>query len=171
MAYVYRHIRHDKNQPFYIGISKDLNYKRAYTSKGRNCLWNKVSKKTEYTVEIMLDDITWEEACKKEKEFIALYKKKTDGGMLCNISDGGDGGNLGEEVNRKHAKTIMGANNPNSFKVYQYTMDGEFVREWLCSMDIANEYNIHPSNISDCINGKQRSSIGYRWSKIKLHEE
>jgi hypothetical protein len=119
----------------------------------------------------MLDDLTWEEACEKEKELIALYKKKKEGGTLCNISDGGEGGNLGEEVNKKHSETIMGANNPKAFKVYQYTMDGEFVREWACSKDVANEYNIHPSNISACISGRQGSSLGHKWSKIKLHEE
>ena len=34
MAYVYRHIRLDKNEPFYIGISKDAY--RPFTKKGRN---------------------------------------------------------------------------------------------------------------------------------------
>ena len=29
MAYVYRHIRLDKNEPFYIGIGSDKTYKRA----------------------------------------------------------------------------------------------------------------------------------------------
>jgi hypothetical protein len=29
MAYLYRHIRHDKNEPFYIGIGSDNNYKRS----------------------------------------------------------------------------------------------------------------------------------------------
>jgi hypothetical protein len=30
MAYLYRHIRLDKNEPFYIGIGSDKQYKRAY---------------------------------------------------------------------------------------------------------------------------------------------
>ena len=34
MAYVYRHVRVDKNQPFYIGIGTDNNYKRARNLTG-----------------------------------------------------------------------------------------------------------------------------------------
>ena len=33
MAYVYRHIRLDKNEPFYIGIGSDKEYKRADLSR------------------------------------------------------------------------------------------------------------------------------------------
>ena len=46
MAYVYRHIRLDTNQPFYIGIGSDKNYFRANqkTSSKRNSYWvNNVS--------------------------------------------------------------------------------------------------------------------------------
>lgn len=40
MAYLYRHIRLDKNQPFYIGISNvDDDYKRAYKRSCRNKYW------------------------------------------------------------------------------------------------------------------------------------
>jgi hypothetical protein len=42
MAYVYRHIRLDKNEPFYIGIGKDdySSFKRAYhTGNKRNKIW------------------------------------------------------------------------------------------------------------------------------------
>ena len=34
MAILYRHIRLDKNVPFYIGIGKDI--KRAYSKSNRN---------------------------------------------------------------------------------------------------------------------------------------
>lgn len=40
MAYIYRHIRLDANEPFYIGISKsNTNYKRAFQKTGEvfNC--------------------------------------------------------------------------------------------------------------------------------------
>ena len=33
MAYVYRHIRLDKNQPFYIGVGTCDTYERAYSKK------------------------------------------------------------------------------------------------------------------------------------------
>lgn len=91
MAYVYRHIRKDKNQPFYIGIGTDKNYSRANTIQRRNQLWNRVYNKTEIEVEILIDDIVLEAAREKEIEFIALYKRINDGGMLTNITLGGEG--------------------------------------------------------------------------------
>ena len=90
MAYLYRHIRLDKNEPFYIGISSDSNYKRAF-SKRRSNIWNKIASKTNYEVEIVLEGLTWEEACNKEKEFIELYGKINKGGILANLTDGGEG--------------------------------------------------------------------------------
>ena len=90
MACLYRHIRLDKNEPFYIGIGK--NVKRAYNIYNRSDYWEKIVKKHGYEVEILLEDLTWEEACIKEKEFIRLYGRKNLGlGTLCNLTDGGDG--------------------------------------------------------------------------------
>jgi hypothetical protein len=92
MAYVYRHIRLDKNEPFYIGIGSDLTYERANSTKGRNYIWNKISNKTEYRVDIVMDNLTWEEACEKEKELILLYGRKSFGnGILSNLTSGGEG--------------------------------------------------------------------------------
>jgi hypothetical protein len=82
----------DKNEPFYIGIGSDENYERANSKKGRNNIWNKIINKSEYRVEIMLDDISWDFACKKEKEFIELYGRKSfKNGILSNLTSGGEG--------------------------------------------------------------------------------
>jgi hypothetical protein len=94
MAYVYRHIRLDKNEPFYIGIAKDefKNCERAYSKYYRNKYWHNIVNKNQYEVKIILDNLTWEEACEKEIEFIKLYGRadlKT--GSLVNMTDGGDG--------------------------------------------------------------------------------
>ena len=92
MAYVYRHIRLDKNEPFYIGIGSDKEYKRASTPKNRNIFWKRIVNKTEFEVEILCDNINWDEACIKEKEFISLYgRKDKNKGSLCNLTDGGEG--------------------------------------------------------------------------------
>ena len=92
MAYLYRHIRLDNNKPFYIGIGSDKKYLRAYNKKGRSFSWKDVAYKFPYEVEIMLDDLTWEEACQKEIEFIALYgRKDLKKGTLVNLTDGGEG--------------------------------------------------------------------------------
>jgi hypothetical protein len=93
MAYVYRHIRLDKNEPFYIGIGSDDKgkYERAKSKNGRNNHWHNIIACTEYRIEIMLDDLTWEEANKKEIELVAFYgRRNLNKGTLCNLTDGGD---------------------------------------------------------------------------------
>jgi hypothetical protein len=89
MACVYRHIRNDINVPFYIGIGK--NTSRAYSITHRNKHWTSIARNTSYEVEVLFDGIDYEFAKEKEKEFIDLYKRKEDGGTLCNITKGGDG--------------------------------------------------------------------------------
>lgn len=105
MAILYRHIRLDKNEPFYIGIGKDV--KRAFHKTKRNDLWNKIVSKTKYEVEILFHDLTWEQAQEKEKEFIKLYGRKDLGlGPLANLTDGGDKlANL-SELSRKKIREV-----------------------------------------------------------------
>jgi hypothetical protein len=87
---VYRHIRCDKNEPFYIGIGKTK--KRAYSKKGRNNHWKNITSKSDYEVDILFDGVSWDFAKEKEKEFILIYGRKDIGtGVLCNMTDGGDG--------------------------------------------------------------------------------
>jgi hypothetical protein len=111
MACLYRHIRKDLNVPFYVGIGKNLN--RAYSESHRNNHWLSIVQKTEYDVHIILDEIDYEFAKEKEKEFIDLYKRKVDGGTLCNITKGGDGV-LGI-VHSEEARKKMGE--PNKGKI------------------------------------------------------
>lgn len=92
MAYVYRHIRLDTNQVFYVGIGSSANYKRAKSKLDRNNHWNHIIGKTDYKIDILLDELTKEEAIAKEIEFIAIYGRRDLGlGTLCNLTDGGEG--------------------------------------------------------------------------------
>lgn len=89
MPILYRHIRQDKNEPFYIGIGESEN--RAYEIKGRTRAWKNIAKKG-YDVEVLFNDLSWEEACEKEIEFIALYgRRDKKAGTLVNMTDGGEG--------------------------------------------------------------------------------
>ena len=95
MAYLYRHIRLDKNEPFYIGVGgldKFDNYNRANIRNHRNALWKNISNKTKFEVEILLDDLDTKTALEKEVEFITLYGRIDKGtGTLANMTDGGEG--------------------------------------------------------------------------------
>jgi hypothetical protein len=98
---VYRHIRLDKNEVFYVGIGK--NEKRAFSKESRNDLWRKITNKHGYKVEIVARPETWENACELEKLLISEYGRldlKT--GCLANMTDGGDGAiNLSEKTREK----------------------------------------------------------------------
>jgi hypothetical protein len=94
--FLYRHIRVDKNEPFYIGIGvkKKLKYpySRAYSKHDRNNIWKRIVFKTEYEVEILLESDDYEFIKEKEREFIKLYgRKDLKTGSLCNLTDGGEG--------------------------------------------------------------------------------
>ena len=111
MPYLYRHIRLDTNLPFYIGIGSDNSYKRANSKHNRNQHWKHVIKKTSYTIDIMLDDLTWGEACQKEIEFISFYRKCNI--KLANLTMGGEGlFQPAEQIIKKISDSKKGVKNP-----------------------------------------------------------
>jgi hypothetical protein len=85
--YIYRHIRHDRNTPFYIGKGTG---NRAWSVKSRNRRWKFISN-FGYSVEIIMNNLTEVEAFEKEKEFIKMYKELDY--CEANFTDGGSGGN------------------------------------------------------------------------------
>jgi hypothetical protein len=90
MAIVYQHRRRDTNEVFYIGIGK--NESRAYKINNRNKHWIHIADKIGWDVDILIEGISWEDACKIEKGMIADYGRKDLGtGQLVNMTDGGDG--------------------------------------------------------------------------------
>ena len=118
-AYVYRHIRPDTNQVFYIGIGcyqKKWRYERAHTTKSRNQHWKNIVAFCEgvFLVQILMDELTKEEAITKEQEFIKLYGRahlKT--GTLCNLTEGGEGiTDLSAESRKKISDSRLGKKNP-----------------------------------------------------------
>lgn len=114
MAIVYRHRRLDTNEIFYIGIGKTE--KRAYFKFNRNKYWNNIINKTEYGVEILYPDISWEDACELEQFLIQEYGRRDLGlGPLVNMTDGGEGtlGNktfLGKKLSDEHKMNISKGN-------------------------------------------------------------
>jgi Mg-chelatase subunit ChlI len=92
MAVVYEHLRNDTNEVFYVGIGEEE--KRAYVKANRNPHWKNITNKIGYTVNVKINDATWDEAIQIEKYLIAFYGRKDLGlGSLVNMTDGGDGCN------------------------------------------------------------------------------
>jgi len=98
--FIYRHIRLDKNVPFYIGIGtkgkRDNSYRnlyaRAFISTRRGVFWNRIVAKTKYRVEIIFETSDNNFLDIKEREFIKLYgRRNIKTGSLVNLTDGGRG--------------------------------------------------------------------------------
>lgn len=110
MAGVYKHIRLDKNEPFYIGIYE--NKYRPFEKTRRNEIWDKIVSKTQYEVKIIHEGLSWEQACQIEKDLIYQYGRINKGtGILANLTDGGDGavGLIRTEEHRKNlSKALTG---------------------------------------------------------------
>lgn len=122
--YVYEHIRNDNNTVFYVGKGRG---KRAYYSR-RNEHHDRIVDKYEFTVHIVKDNLTEQEAYDLEKELIYDYvfnkgygidieglRKPDSIYQLSNSTLGGDG-SYGmvhtEEWCKQHSEDMKGENNP-----------------------------------------------------------
>lgn len=68
-----------------------------------------------------------------------------------------------EESKRKMSEAKKGMLPPNTKKVYQYTLDGELVKEWESAKE-AGRNGFICSSISLCCLGKRNKHNGYKWS-------
>jgi len=114
--YLYRHIRLDKNEPFYVGIGSKKNanfftmsneYERAFVKKRRSAWWQSIVEKTDYTIDIICESNDYDFIQEKEKEFIKIHKE-----TLCNMTLGGEG-TLGLEPWNKGLSIWVDRQHPN----------------------------------------------------------
>ena len=149
--YLYRHIRLDTNQPFYIGIgtkfefyskSNKKYYSRAFATSKRGNIWNKIVNKTLYEVEIMLESDDYQFIKQKEIEFIKLYGRKNLGtGCLSNLTNGGEG-TLG-------SKPKIKMKNP----IFCYSFGGLLINKF----EYINDISIFLNKNKTCINNIRNS--------------
>lgn len=176
--YLYRHIRLDTNQPFYIGIGTKPNwnatshekmYRRAFTENRRSDFWKRVVNKYGYKVEILLESNNPDFIKEKEVEFILLYGRNNDGGKLCNITKGGDGTHgfsRTPEINKNIGLKISGKNNKKSITAYKYDLKGNLVESY-DSFNLAAKVNkMFKQNILDAKN-KGFICGGFYWADKK----
>lgn len=128
--YLYRHIRPDTNQVFYVGIGSipkrnvttfETEHSRAFdVSKWkRSEYWQRVFTKCNKQIEIdiLYESSSYDEIKEKEKEFIKLYgRHDLQKGSLVNLTDGGDG-NVGlkhsESTRKKMSESAKGKHTPS----------------------------------------------------------
>jgi len=91
-----------------------------------------------------------EMANNREKYYISLYNS-TEGKYGYNIQAGGN------------EQTLLSKN------VYQYSLNGEYIKSYNSIADATRDNNLCEGKISDCCNGKRKSTGGYMWSYFKHH--
>lgn len=88
---LYFHLKKSNKDVFYVGIG---NEKRPFDKKGRTVFWRNVVNKHGYEVQIIKENLTWEQACVAEIFWIKTFGRRDRGeGELVNLTDGGDGNN------------------------------------------------------------------------------
>lgn len=195
--FIYRHIRVDKNEPFYIGVGTkpkenwntyNREYKRAFDTKcGRSNHWMNINSITTVTVEIIYETNDYKEALHKEIEFISLYKRKSNGGTLINLTDGGEGVkgvnvsevtrnklsiiNTGKKLSEEHkakiSKAHMGKQIPQSTKDALTKRGYETFGENHASSILSEKQVL---NIINLFNGGEKPvKIAQRYPLVKKH--
>lgn len=67
--------------------------------------------------------------------------------------------------NERAAKAKRGVyNTKNSKPVYQYSISGEFIREWVSSAEVERTLGIAQQSVNQCCRGVRKSSRGYKWA-------
>jgi len=84
--YVYRHLRDDSNEIFYVGKGMG---RRAFDKSHRSKFWKNIVAKHGVRVELVKEGITESESIQLEIQTIDEYRRA--GIKLINMTDGGDG--------------------------------------------------------------------------------
>lgn len=156
--YVYRHIRLDTGLPFYIGIGtkgKNYNtyfteYRRAFSSYKRNIHWKRIVSKTKYEVEIIYETNDLIHLKNKEKEFISLYGRSIDKGLLTNMTLGGDGTHgfsRTPEINKIIGEKRSGSKNEKSLKCFVFDNNFNFIKDFESFNLAANYFKCKKQNV------------------------
>lgn len=189
---VYKHTNKN-NGKVYIGMTCQNAEDRWKNGHGyHNQHFNNAIEKygwANFSHEVIAENLSKEDACELERILIKAYDA-TDPSKGYNQSLGGDGGGMykkhhSEETKKRisqarkeagfteeHKKHISesksGANHHFAKKVYQYTKDGKFIREWDYMSLAAEELHIYKANICGVCNGRRKTAGGYVWSYERM---
>lgn len=145
------------NGKMYFGITRNKPEKRWNNGKGyfNNEYFTRAIKKygwdEGFSHEIILSGLTEKEASEKEKFYIRKYKTNNrDYGY--NIAVGGI-----DEMN--------GSENPNAREIYQFSLNGDFIKKWDCIKEAGKSIGIdNTGNIQRAINSKTHMAYNFLWT-------
>lgn len=159
MIYVYKHIRKDNNEVFYIGIAKRKT--RLSSSNNRNKYWHNVVNKCGYDVEIIEKGISWKEACEREKYWIKFYgRKDLNEGTLVNMTDGGEGVENYSHTDKTKKKLSITQNRLDSY-------DEKYIKQVLKEQGTTKAADIFNCSLLSIGKYKKRHNITF-YSDLQL---
>lgn len=124
--YIYAYVRED-GTPYYIGKGQGT---RAWDPHSRK--HSKVPVPEDDRIVIMECNLTNIGSLALERFYIKWYGRKTNGGILINLTDGGDG-SLGckasDATRKKISRKVRGENNPMYGKSFKSVMTPEAIEE------------------------------------------
>lgn len=117
--YTYVHIREDEHLPFYIGVGtqnkKSGRFSRSKVTSDKSSLWKNKLKDKRYYIVICTSSDNYDEVKEHEIDGISELGKIKEGGLLVNITDGGEGCK-GYKHTKEHIlylkERYRGVNNP-----------------------------------------------------------
>lgn len=140
--------------------------------------------------EILETGLTYEEAKQKEEEYIAKYKSaEEEYGYNQTLGVGGKGftkssetreklraAHIGKRPTAETRKKIseankgrwLGSNSPSAKKVYQYDLNGNFIKEWGSQSEAARYYHCSQTKISECTIGRKKTIKGFMWKSERV---
>lgn len=105
---LYTHHKADSGQLFYVGICKDSRLKiRPGEKYNRSRFWKRIEAKHGRKYSIILTGVSKDFVYATEKWLISLFGKRNNGGILCNITDGGDGVNGAKQTKESRLKMSL----------------------------------------------------------------
>ena len=157
-------------QPIYVGMGVDRRWKdhlRITKSKEEHepnknkfiMIQSLIESNTPPIILKLYENLTRGEAKIIEVDIIKHFGKSIDHtGILTNITDGGI----------EMVCSRLGKDNPQSKKVYQYSLNGDFIKEWDCLREIGRVLNKNYNTIGDTCRGTTKTAYGFQWSYIYL---
>ena len=150
MAVVYRHRRLNDFSIFYVGIGVDKT--RPTKKSNRSEWWKRTVNKYGYEIELVADDIPYEQAKELEIFLIKEYGRANLGeGKLVNMTDGGDGVTRGLNCGRVKRP------------VEQYSLLGDKINTFNSLSSAAKILSIRVNNIVQVCKRRRKTAGGYQW--------
>lgn len=158
----------------YIGQTSDykkrLSHYRILNCRTQYRLHNSLKKYGFNNHDFEIVEIVDEEISDEREQYwighFQCYWKDMNKGL--NLNRGGNRPKHTEETKKKLSESILSSKNVRAKKLYQYNIDGSFIKEWLCMRDIQRELGYVTTWLSKAAKNN-KIAYGFKWSYEPLH--